>query len=375
MLGGYYLGQLYLGVSGLPSAGILSLVPASHQLTSDNITLTQKHTLVVANALHGHTAGSVVLTQKHLLAVENAIHSLQTDNVAITSEQVLGINSAFHGLTSTNIDLTQKHTLVVNNTSHGLTSQNVQLVEHYTLAVQNTAHNHTAEGNLPIVVHFYLVVDNTLHGQTAQNIALTQKQLLVVANTLHGLTSTTLAGLLSIEPFGFGGGFGAVDGYGYSGFGVINTELVQNYYIRGLDSYHTLATESAPLAQKHTLVTDDGYILVTNPHLNITQVIWYDGGVYIKDGSDLGSMGEEYDADSGTVPTNNGYFGQITPVAESNQGFLIVKIGSSGSYEQNDMNGGILISSNSGEGNLTPDTEDTGNYIKSNTNTGEYEEI
>lgn len=53
MLGGYYLGQLYLGISGLPSSGSLSVVPSSHQLTSDNTTLTQKHTLIVANTLHG----------------------------------------------------------------------------------------------------------------------------------------------------------------------------------------------------------------------------------------------------------------------------------------------------------------------------------
>ncbi len=375
MLGGYYLGQLYLGISGLPSSGNLTVQAANHQLTSDNITLTQKQTIVIANALHGLTSGNITLTQKHLVTADNAAHTLMSENVAITSEQVLGINSAFHGLTSTNIDLTQKHTIVVNNTAHSLTSQNVQLVEHYTLVVQNTAHNHTAEGNLPIVVHFYLVVQNATHGLTSPNLSLTQKQVLAIANALHGLTSTNLAGLLSIEPFGFGGGFGAVDGFGYSGFGVINTELVQNYYIRGLDTYHSLPTQSVALSQKHTLVTQDGYILVASPQVNITQVIWYNGGVYVKDFTDDGELGEEYDADTGTVPTNNGYFGQITPVADSNLGLLVVDMGSNGSFTPNDMNGGILVVDNSGEGNLTPEVESTGNYIKSNTNQGNYEEI
>jgi hypothetical protein len=297
-----------------------------------------------------------------------------TENVAITSEQVLGIDSAFHGLTSTTLGLTQKHTIVVNNTSHSLVSANVDLTEHKTLVVANTLHNHTSD-NLPIVVHFYLVVQNAQHGHTSQSLALTQKQLLAVANTLHGLTSTNLAGLLSIDPFGFGGGFGAVDGFGYSGFGTINTELVQNYYIRGLDSYHSLPTQSVALSQKHTLVTQDGYILVTSPQVNITQVIWFDGGVYIKDFADDGAVGGEYTPDAGTSPVNNGSFGQITPVSDDNQGFLILKMGQYGSYTPDSINSGIIITDNSSNGSLSPEVIDTGNYTKSNNNNGEYEVI
>ncbi len=372
MFGGYYLGQLYLGISGLPASGNITVQSDSHQLSSDNITLTQKQTIVIADTLHGLTSGNITLIQKHLVTADDAYHTLMSENVAITSEQVLGINSAFHGLTSTTLDLTQKHTLVVNNTAHGLTSDNIQLVEHFTLAVANTLHGHTAE-TPAIVVHFYLVVANALHGHTAQNITLTQKQLLVVADTLHGLTSTTLAGLLSIEPFGFGGGFGAVDGYGYSGFGVINTELVQNYYIRGLDSYHTLLTDAAPLTQKHTLVTNNGYILVSTANLDLSQYIWFDGGVYIMDSESEGEAGSEYTPGNGTTAVEHGYFGQIAPVADSNLGFLVVEMGSNGSYAINDTNNGILNRSNSGQGNLTTEVEDTGNYIKSNNNSGEYE--
>lgn len=375
MLGGYYLGQLYLGISGLPSAGVLSVVPSSHQLSSDNITLTQKHTIVVDSTAHSLTSENITLTQKHLLAVDNAIHTLMSENVAITSEQVLGINDAFHGLVSTTIDLTQKHTIVVENTTHNLTSDNLDLVEHKLLAVANALHGHIADGDLAIVVHFYLVVDNTLHGHTVPNLALTQKQLLVVANTTHGLTSTTLAGLLSIEPFGFGGGFGAADGFGYAQVGVINIELPQNLYIMGLDSLHTLADNFVSITQKHTIVTDNGYILVTSPNFALTQVIWFDGGVYIKDFAADGAMGGEYDSDAGTVPLRNGNFGNLAPVVNPDNGFLMVRMDSSGSFTENDINSGNYKLDNIELGTLTEDEDSEGVYTKKNNNNGEYEVI
>lgn len=49
MLGGYYLGQLYLGISGLPAGSTLSVKSSSPQLSSDNINLTQKHIFNMIN--------------------------------------------------------------------------------------------------------------------------------------------------------------------------------------------------------------------------------------------------------------------------------------------------------------------------------------
>jgi hypothetical protein len=374
MFGGYYLGQLYLGISGLPIAGILSVVPSSHQLSSDNVTLTQKHIIVIADTLHGLTSENITLTQKHLLSVDNAIHTLMSENVAITSEQVLGVNDAFHGVTSTEIALTQKHTIVVENTTHGLTSDNLDLVEHKLLVVANALHGHTAE-TPAIVVHFYLVVDNTLHGHTAGSLLLSQKHTIVVANTLHSLTSDTLGGLINIQPDGMGGGFGAVDGFAFAEYGTINIELPLNYYIYAGNALHTLSDNFTVITQRHTLVTSDGYILVTSPNLDMTQVIWFDGGVYIKDYGSDGSMGAEYDSDAGTNVLNNGYFGNLAPVVNPDNGFLIGKMGSSGSYEENDINSGIINLANGGQGNLSTEVQDTGIYAKDNNNNGEYEVI
>ena len=57
------------------------------------------------------------------------------------------------------------------------------------------------------------------------------------------------------------------------------------------------------------------------------------------------------------------------------QGFLIVKMGSSGSYEENAINDGILKSGNRGSGELVTEVIETGIYAKKDNNTGEYEEI
>lgn len=291
MLGGYYLGQLYLGISGLPSAGVLSAVPSSHQLSSDNLTLTQKHTLVVDSDSHTLASGNITLTQKHLLVVEDAIHTLMSENVALTSEHFLGVNDAFHGLESTEIHLTQKHTIVVDNTSHTVNSDNLELTEHKTLVVQNTTHNHIADA-VVLAVKSYLDVDNTIHGHTVNNILLFQKHLLSVANTLHGVTSTSIGGLLSIEPFGFGGGFGAIEAWGVKQFGEINIELPINFLILNLDSNHSVSSDSL------------------NTFIQIFNMIRT--GIYIRDFNDDGYVGDEYIKDSGVAIVNKPKLGKLT---------------------------------------------------------------
>lgn len=364
MFGGYYLGQLYLGISGLPSSGVLSVVPSSHQLSSDNIALTQKHLILVNNSLHGILTDNVTLTQKHVLTVENAVHSQLSDNSSITSEHFLGLDDAFHGLTSTEIQLIQKHTIVVSNTTHVLRSlrlppyqpddEDIHLIEHKTLAVNGTQHGHTAQAVI-LAVKSFLDVADALHSNTTQGTVLTQKHTLSVNNALHSLLTDALGGLINIQPDGYGGGFGAIDGFGVVEFGGINILIPLNYLILASNTQHTI--DSPEL---------DTFIQIFN---------MIRAGEYIKDFGSIGQVGSEYSQAVGTMPTNNGYFGQITPVPESNHGFFIVEMGSSGSYEQNGINDGILQSGNRGSGELTTEVIETGIYAKKDNNTGEYEEI
>ena len=85
MLGGYYLGQPYLGISGLPNTGTLSVQSSSHQLSSDNITITQKHILVTSSAVHSLTSDNVTIIQKFILKADDTVHNITSDNVSIIS--------------------------------------------------------------------------------------------------------------------------------------------------------------------------------------------------------------------------------------------------------------------------------------------------
>lgn len=343
MLGGYYLGQLYLGMSGLPSAGVLSVVQSNHQLSSDNITLVQKHTIVIESAAHSLTSENITLTQKHVLAVEDAVHSQLSDNSSITSEHFLGLDDSFHGLTSTEIQLLQKHTIIVENTTHGSTSENLGLTEHKTLAVDNTLHGHTAQAVI-LVVKSYLDVANGLHTHTADGVTLTQKHTLVVSNTTHSLLIDSLGGLINLEPFGFGGGFGAIEAWGVKQFGVINIELPINFLILAQDGFHNLTSEEiAEFIQIFNMVKR---------------------GEYTKDFESEGAVGSEYSQDAGTMPVNNGSFGQITPVTDEDNGFFVVDMGASGSYTQHAKTSGVITTDNGSGGMYSPDDIDTGNYIK-----------
>ena len=141
-----------------------------------------------------------------------------------------------------------------------------------------------------------------------------------------------------------GGGFGAVGGWGIAEFGSINIELPLNFLIIAQDVIHNLSSDEL-----------DTFVQIFNMVRK---------GEYTKDFESNGSVGSEYTKDAGTMPIKQGNFGQITHVPESNHGFFIVEMGTSGSYTQNGKTNGILTSGNSSSGSYSTDEKDTGNYIK-----------
>ena len=138
-------------------------------------------------------------------------------------------------------------------------------------------------------------------------------------------------------------------------FGEINIELPLNYLITDLDSYHGLSSDELAI-----------FIQIFNMIRT---------GTYTKDFEDDGEAGGEYTPGTGTIPVKNGYFGNLAPVVNPDNGFLIVDVGSSGSYEENDIIGGILTSDNSSSGELSTEVIETGIYAKKENNNGEYEVI
>lgn len=108
MLGGYYLGQAYLGISGWTASG----------------------TLTVQDTTHGHTAGNIALVQQHTLAVADSAHSLATDGNLVLNEYFL-LNQPDPGVflvTSPEISLVQHHTLVIENNLHELVNSIARII-------------------------------------------------------------------------------------------------------------------------------------------------------------------------------------------------------------------------------------------------------
>lgn len=169
MFGGYYLGQLYLGISGLPSAG----------------------SLTVQNTDHAHTVDNITLIQQHVLVVDNTTHSLTSDNLDLVEHKTLVIASASHSLVSDVISLIQQHTLVVSDAVHGLTSENIVLFQKHTLSVQDSVHDHTVDGNLVLDQYFLLnQPDPGVFLVTSPEIWVVQNHNIVVDNTMHTLVDT-----------------------------------------------------------------------------------------------------------------------------------------------------------------------------------------
>lgn len=104
MLGGYYLGSYYLGISGA---------------------LSSLETLIIQNAIHGHYADNVILMQYHSLLVDWAIHNPSSDNVDLTSIYKLIASSCKHNNIADNITLKQLHYLLTDNTRHTVTSDKI----------------------------------------------------------------------------------------------------------------------------------------------------------------------------------------------------------------------------------------------------------
>lgn len=169
MLGGYYLGQQYLGISGWTASGAIT----------------------VQNASHSHTVDNIALIQQHVLVVNDTTHSLTSDILDLIEHKTLAIASASHSLTSDIISLIQQHTIVISDSLHGLTSDSIILLQQHTLAVADSEHSHTVDGNL--VLDQYLLLnqpDPGVFSVTSPEIWIAQNNILVIDNTMHTLVDT-----------------------------------------------------------------------------------------------------------------------------------------------------------------------------------------
>lgn len=103
MLGGYYPGQLYLGLSGWISAGVLTVQDALHAHYADNIIIIQQQNLVISNALHNHFADNLVLSEGKLLLINNSNHTLTSDVISLIINFLLETQNSKHFVSSNDV--------------------------------------------------------------------------------------------------------------------------------------------------------------------------------------------------------------------------------------------------------------------------------
>lgn len=162
MLGGYYLGQLYLGESGLPSTGQLVVQDTHHSHTADNVTLIQHFTLVISDTVHGHTVDNVDLTEHKTLVVQDTTHAHTVDNVDITQQHLLVVQDTLHGQTVDSLTLTQGHILAIADTLHSQTADSPTLSQAMTLIISDSLHSVTSDV-VVLVEHKTLQINDTRH--------------------------------------------------------------------------------------------------------------------------------------------------------------------------------------------------------------------
>ncbi len=104
MLGGYYLGQIYLGISG---------------------TLSQKDVLIIQSATHNHYADNLEIIQLHFILIDGTIHSVTSENIDLEQLHNLLVSNTLHSVISDKASLTQLHNLLVGNANHSLTSSHI----------------------------------------------------------------------------------------------------------------------------------------------------------------------------------------------------------------------------------------------------------
>lgn len=162
MLGGYYLGHLYLGESGTFSADELVVQDSRHLHYSDNVAIVEHKTLAVDDTLHAHTADEVALTEHKTLVVDNTIHAHTVDNLTIVQQHTIAIQDTLHAHTADNVTITQVHNLVIDDTLHGHTVDSPTLVQAMILSIDSTRHTSTSDV-IVIVEHKLLEIDSTRH--------------------------------------------------------------------------------------------------------------------------------------------------------------------------------------------------------------------
>ena len=244
----------------------------------DAIALTQAHELVVAEAYHLHDVDGADVTTPGSAAAEEAYHEIITGAIALTQGHILSVEEAYHlheadessvtpflsiaeayhDIITDPVALTQGHDLVVEEAYHLHDADAAALI--VTLAVDESYHLHDGEG-LVLNTGVSLVVAESYHLHDGENLDITQGHDLVVEESYHETSSDNLVlGGVAVLTVNDGDSLHYVDGI----------SLVQIYSLVIADAYHAHEIDNVALTQEHSIVIQEAVDLLVSDNVSLS---------------------------------------------------------------------------------------------------------
>lgn len=241
--------------------GVFDLVvqDVTHDVTSQNVAITQLHILVVSDTQHQTFVGSIVIPQIHILEIVTNSHATKTDEVSFTQLHILVVDAGLEAVLSENTALVQLHILEIQSPSHSefvqtcalqvqgsitpfesahvVKSTNVTLVQNYSLDVQSSSHD--ISNTIPPIGPV-LLVQGATQTTAAQRIDVTQTHHISVTDSKL-VTATQ------------------------------NLTLTGTAVLDVSDSYQTVESSSSTLSQLHHLVIGSTAHLISSESKNLIQ--------------------------------------------------------------------------------------------------------
>lgn len=241
--------------------GVFDLVvqDVTHDVTSQNVAITQLHILVVSDTQHQTFVGSIVIPQIHILEIVTNSHATKTDEVSFTQLHILVVDAGLEAVLSENTALVQLHILEIQSPSHSefvqtcalqvqgsitpfesahvVKSTNVTLVQNYSLDVQSSSHD--ISNTIPPIGPV-LLVQGATQTTAAQRIDVTQTHHISVTDSKLVTATQNLA---------------------LTGTAVLDVS----------DSYQTVESSSSTLSQLHHLVIGSTAHLISSESKNLIQ--------------------------------------------------------------------------------------------------------